>query len=59
MSPLQFTDGRARVFVVASDGRLGNDWVNYMNGVRPVINLKATTQFIGRGTADDPYEVAS
>ena len=29
----------AYVFSVCSDGRLGNDWVNYTSGVRPVITL--------------------
>ena len=29
----------ADVFSVCSDGRLGNDWVNYTSGVRPVITL--------------------
>ena len=29
----------ANVFSVCSDGRLGNDWVNYTSGVRPVITL--------------------
>ncbi len=47
----------ARVFVVNSTGYLGWDRVDYTNGVRPVINLKADTIFTGTGTMSDPYVV--
>ena len=39
-----------KAYTVAVDGNLG---------VRPVINLKANTQFTGSGTSTDPYTVVS
>ena len=59
MSPSRFYAGtsQAYVFVVNSTGSLDGWTVNRVNGVRPVINLKADTQFTGTGTSDDPYTV--
>ena len=57
MSPFYFDYGNAWVFGVDSGGYL-NGWnVNSTIGVRPVINLKADTQFTGSGTVDDPFTV--
>ena len=47
----------AYVFVVDSYGSFGSNWVDYTYGVRPVINLKADTQFTGSGTVESPFEV--
>ena len=53
------SDGWANVFLVWSDGYLGDGWVNSANGVRPVINLKANIQFSeGNGTSDKPLVVS-
>ena len=59
MSPFDFySAGRARVFNVDNDGRLNNGSVyGATPGVRPVINLKADTQFTGSGTSSDPFVV--
>lgn len=35
------------------DKAIGSD----VNGIRPVINLKADVQFTGNGTIDSPYEI--
>ena len=57
MSPYS-CDGSADVFFVNSDGILNNIDVNDTRlGVRPVINLSATTNFSGSGTVGDPYVV--
>ena len=49
----------ADVFAVFSDGHLSSNNVSYMRGVRPVINLKADTQFSsGNGTASNPYTIS-
>ena len=60
MSPSSFnaSDSHARVFRVDSSGRLGNDWVNYTFGVRPVINLSADVKVTGSGTSSDPFVVS-
>ncbi len=57
MSPhIFYTSGYARVFYVTPGGGLGSDGVYFTEpGVRPVINLKATTKFSGKGTVGDPY----
>ena len=61
MSPYYFPAAysRASVFTVYSTGDLGNSNVNYATpGVRPVINLKATTTISGGdGTAQNPFIV--
>ena len=50
--------GWAYVYRVYSGGTLGNYVVNVGCGVRPVINLKADTQFSeGNGTSDKPFVV--
>ncbi len=63
MSPCYFNGGRARVFIVGSNGTLyPSNYVGDTLGVRPVINLKADTLFktaseVDKGTADNPYIV--
>ena len=60
MSPSYFsaTNSRAVVFRVASDGWLYSSNVFLTYGVRPVINLKATTTISsGNGTAQNPFIV--
>ncbi len=56
--------GDAGVFLVNSDGDLGDNFVNLTYGVRPVINLKADTEIdfqdpggAGTGTTSNPYIV--
>lgn len=53
------SDGWAYVFCVYSNGYLDGNNVDRANGVRPVINLKADTQFVqnGTGTSENPYVV--
>ena len=59
MSPHFFYNGSARVMDVGSDGFLGNGNADAMNGVRPVINLKANvTISSGTGTSTDPYIIS-
>ena len=60
MSPCYFSSTYAIVFCVSSIGYLGDGhYVGYAYGVRPVINLKATTTFQagGTGTSTNPYIV--
>ena len=59
MSPHHFNGigSYAKTFVVYANGRLGDDSVTNSHGIRPVINLKASTQFTGTGTSSDPYIV--
>ena len=61
MSPSSFNSGnsRAYVFYVNTGGSLGPDIVGWVApGIRPVINLKADTQFTsGNGTSSNPYTV--
>ena len=57
MSPFIYS-GSAYVFAVNSLGRLANDSAhNTALGVRPVINLRSDTTFIGNGTIDNPFVV--
>ena len=62
MSPYNFTaaNSTAWVFIVSSAGRLNNfNLVYRTHGVRPVINLKADTQFSGGdGTSETPFVVS-
>ena len=56
MSPRFFDSGIAWVFAVYSSGYLDGPHVGSTNGVRPVVNLKADTQFSsGNGTSTNPY----
>ena len=60
MSPCDFYEGRANIFHVAPNGLLSGEYVNNnINGVRPVINLKADVTFEsgGNGTPTNPYIV--
>ena len=58
MSPSRYSAG-AWGFRVNSNGQLDSPYVIYTYGVRPVINLKADTQFSeGNGTATNPYVVS-
>ncbi len=60
MTPLAFRGGSTHVFHAAGAGSLDYARVNIHGGlVRPVINLKATTEFFqgGEGTASKPYVV--
>ena len=61
MSPFSFNAASSYTwgFSVYSTGRLGYAGVYYIYGVRPVINLKADTQFSGgNGTSSNPYMVS-
>ena len=58
MSPFYFNGFWAGVFSVSSSGRLYFINMNNTYGVRPVINLKATTTISsGNGTAQNPFIV--
>jgi len=60
MSPAKFyTNSETNVFIAASYGSLSLWYVIYEIGVRPVINLKASTIFQtgGTGTSENPYVV--
>ena len=57
MSPFYFSDRSAYVFFVNSNGSLGNDFVDYASGVRPVISLSTNNTITGSGTINDPYVV--
>ena len=57
MSPGQF-GGHAQVFCIYNDGMIATPYVSDPDGYRPVINLKADTQFTsGNGTSSNPYTV--
>ena len=59
MSPSYCLNGYARVFYVNPNGGLGGGDVNWADpGVRPVINLKSNTVFVGSGFSSDPYVVS-
>jgi len=55
MSPSMYPN--TLVFIVHSNGRLNDAYVNGAWGVRPVINLKANVTLTGSGTTSDPYIV--
>ena len=59
LSPSYFaaTNSIAYVFIVDNDGWFNNNRVSRASSVRPVINLKADTQFTGSGTSSDPFTV--
>ena len=62
MSPSHFdvSGGNiSSIFSVGKNGALYVNHVDYSYGTRPVINLKADTNFIGEGTVNSPYEVAA
>ena len=59
MSPSNFSYGDAFVVRVGSSGGINGDKVAYTRGVRPVVNLKADTQFSGGdGTSETPFVVS-
>ncbi len=59
MSPSYYAYDYAYVFSVSSSGWLTGNGVNLTYGVRPVISLKADTQFSsGNGTSSNPYTVS-
>ena len=58
MSPFHFNYGLAFVRLVSSDGNGNNfDYVAYLYGVRPTLNLIPDSLKVGSGTAADPYMV--
>ncbi len=57
MSPHTFDGTYASVFYVSSMGSLENTGTNSQFTLRPVINLKSSTQFEGTGLYNDPYTV--
>ena len=62
MSPCFFYVGSnswANMFRVDSSGRLSNNNVDIARGMRPVINLKASTMLSGDGTKTNPYKVVN
>ena len=58
MSPVDFSDGRAYVRYVYSDGDVSSrDYVNNLTGVRPTLNLIPDSLKFGNGTMSNPYTV--
>ena len=59
MSPRDFGGSDAHVFLIYTDGTLISGLVSNSFGVRPVINLKASTKFTtdGNGTNGNPFVV--
>ena len=59
MSPYYWSGSSTRVFYIRDDGFLSNADVNSVLGLRPVINLRANTEFqvSGNGTVNSPYVV--
>ena len=57
MSPFWYGNGLAYVFIVNSNGNLGNDFVHQELGVRPVINLKSTVALEGDGSVNTPFKI--
>ena len=57
MSPFWYGNGLAYVFIVHSNGSLGNDFVHQELGVRPVINLKSTVALEGDGSVNTPFKI--
>ena len=59
MSPFILnSSGFVSAFSVWDDGKLHSGYVNDFRGVRPVINLKPDTVFVGSGFSSDPYIVS-
>jgi len=59
MSPYVFDGDEAYIFRVSSVSTLGSDYTASQIGLRPVINLRADTQFTGTGSETSPFEVVS
>ncbi len=67
MTPYRGYYSYAKLFFITSSGEVSiirvsgdistNPDVNYNMGIRPVINLKADTEFTGTGISTDPYVV--
>jgi len=59
MTPSDFSSGYANLFTSSTNGRFNDSSVTSEFGVRPVINLKASTVFEvgGTGTSENPYVV--
>ena len=56
LSPGFFSGCYARVWCVFS-GDLGDNYVGYVGGLRPVISLISSTNVTGDGTSENPYVV--
>ena len=60
MSPYYFYENNsAEVFLVLSSGNVGNGYVGFSYGIRPVINLRSDVNLTGTGTSTDPYVVVT
>ena len=61
MTPNSYRSGsHTQVFTASSRGFLASTWVDLIASIRPVINLKSTTQFLGGdydGTETKPWTV--
>ncbi len=57
-SPFGFySSSHARVWYVYSSGRLSNDYVNYVCGVRPTVYLSSNIVLSGTGEWNDVYKI--
>jgi len=56
-SPRNFISGTAVPWLVYNDGRLGNPFINGVNGLRPTLNLKSNVKVTGGGSESNPYVV--
>lgn len=57
MSPIDFYKGQSYIGIVLNNGAFNNAPVNEKRGIRPVINLSASTTVTGSGTIEDPYNI--
>ena len=59
LSPSYFSGSGAIVWYVnGSNGNFDYGGVNFINGLRPSISLKSTTNVTGNGTSDAPYIIS-
>ena len=59
MTPNKYQQRLGANMITLKLGSFSNSYVTDRRYVRPVINLKASTLFMGSGTVSDPYVVAS
>ena len=59
MSSYLFLGTKAVNFYINSSGYIYNDYVDGIDGIRPVISLKSTVELTGNGTMESPFEVVS
>ena len=58
-SPSDYNKSHSSVFEVYSVGYLQGSYVDYIDGIRPVISLSSTVKLSGNGTWNNVYEVVN